>query len=98
MDGIVPYPQMLLNVPVREKPDLLSHPVVGPAAARIESELAGSGRVLLRYSGTEPLARVMIEGENGAQVHRLAAELAEVIRSAMGAEVGRAARGARFRS
>ncbi len=85
LDDIVPFPQVLLNVRVREKPDLHRHPVVGPAAARVDEQLSGRGRVLLRYSGTEPLARVMIEGPDEAEVRRLAEGLAETIRLALGA-------------
>jgi phosphoglucosamine mutase len=85
LDEIVPFPQVLLNVRVRHKPDLLGHRSIGPAVARAEAELAGSGRVLLRYSGTEPLARVMVEGRDDAMVRRLAAEIAEAIRCELGA-------------
>jgi len=53
--------------------------------SRAEAELAGSGRVLLRYSGTEPLARVMVEGRDDALVRRLAAEIADTIRRDLGA-------------
>jgi len=83
--GIVPYPQVLLNVRVREKPDLRQHPVIGPAVGEAESALDGSGRVLLRYSGTEPLARVMVEGKDAEVVRRHAERLVEVIRRELGA-------------
>jgi phosphoglucosamine mutase len=85
MDGIVPYPQILLNVRVREKPELESHPRVGPVVAEIESALAGSGRLVLRYSGTEPLARVMIEGKEEEAVREQAERLAAVIKKELGA-------------
>jgi phosphoglucosamine mutase len=85
MDGIVPYPQMLINVRVREKPDLQSHPRVGPVVADIQSALAGSGRLVLRYSGTEPLARVMIEGREPDVVRDHAERLAAVIKRELGA-------------
>jgi phosphoglucosamine mutase len=87
MDGIAPYPQILINVPVREKPDLREHPAVGPEVSRTESELDGQGRVVLRYSGTESLARVMIEGKDESTVKRLAESLAAVIRRELGSEV-----------
>ena len=87
MEGIAPYPQILINVPVRDKPDLRAHPTVGPEVARTESELNGQGRVVLRYSGTEPLARVMIEGKDEPTVKRLAEALAAVIRREIGSEV-----------
>ncbi len=85
LDGIVPIPQVLINVTVRDRPDLGTHPVIGPALARAEAAMAGRGRVLLRYSGTEPLARVMIEGEDQAQVNRIAAEISQCIRREIGA-------------
>ena len=84
LDSLVPFPQVLVNVAVREKPDLLRHPVIGPAISRVEAALNGRGRVLLRYSGTEPLARVMVEGADEARVRRDAEELAEVIRRELG--------------
>jgi phosphoglucosamine mutase len=83
--GIEPYPQILMNVPVREKPDLRRHPVIGPEISAAESALDGSGRVLLRYSGTEPLARVMVEGRDAAAVRAHAERLVEVIRRELGA-------------
>ena len=85
MDGIVPYPQVLINVPVREKPDLRAHATVGPAVRETESVLDGQGRVVLRYSGTESLARVMIEGKDEPTVKQLAESLAGVIRRDIGA-------------
>ncbi len=85
LDGLAPFPQVLVNVKVREKPDLLRHPVIGPAVSRVEAAMNGRGRVLLRYSGTEPLARVMVEGADAERVHRHALELAEVIRRELGA-------------
>jgi phosphoglucosamine mutase len=86
LDDIVPYPQMLLNVHVREKPDLRRHPQIGPAVAEIESSLAGQGRVVLRYSGTEPVARVMLEGKDMAIVRGHAERLAELIAAELGGE------------
>jgi phosphoglucosamine mutase len=85
LDGIVPYPQVLINVRVREKPLLASHPKIGPVVAEIESALAGSGRLVLRYSGTEPLARVMIEGKKEDAVREQAERLAAVIEMELGA-------------
>ncbi len=79
------YPQILLNVPVGSRPDLESHPVIGPEVSRIHGLLADSGRLVLRYSGTEPLARVMIEGADRHQVESLARHLAEVIEREIGA-------------
>lgn len=80
-----PFPQILLNVPVREKPDLGEVPAVVAAVRRIEAELGEDGRVLLRYSGTEPLARVMVEGADEAWIRREAKALADLIADAIGA-------------
>jgi phosphoglucosamine mutase len=85
LDGIEPCPQILLNVRVREKPDLRSHPVVGPAVESVERTLGSEGRIVLRYSGTEPLARVMIEGTDRDVVEHEAERLAGVIRDELGA-------------
>lgn len=79
------YPQVLLNVRVSRRPDLESHPVIGAEAARVRSELGDSGRLVLRYSGTEPLARVMIEATDRQQVETLARRLAGVIKDEIGA-------------
>jgi phosphoglucosamine mutase len=85
VDGIEPYPQLLINVRVREKPDLSRHPVVGPVVSEVESALEGQGRLVLRYSGTEPLARVMIEGKDQDAVRQNAERLATVIERELGA-------------
>jgi phosphoglucosamine mutase len=84
MDGVKPYPQVLINVRVKEKPDLRKHPRIGPVVTRVETELDGSGRVVLRYSGTEPKARVMIEGQDLGTVRRLAEELSGLIEAELG--------------
>ena len=84
LDGIEPCPQVQLNVPVGRKPDLREHPVIGPAVASVEQALNGNGRVVLRYSGTEPKARVMVEGRNAEDVRRHAEQLAEIIRNELG--------------
>jgi len=74
-------PQVLVNVKLRGKPDLQVAPVV-EAVARAEAELAGRGRVLLRPSGTEPVVRVMVEGEDRANVQALADGIAAVVKAA----------------
>jgi len=79
-----PCPQVLMNVRVGSRPDLGSHPVIGPAAESVRRQLGVAGRLLLRYSGTEPLVRVMIEGEDPEVVARLARGLAGVIESEIG--------------
>ncbi len=84
LDEIRPYPQEIVNVRVRRKPDLSTHPRIGPVMQETEAALDGCGRVVLRYSGTEPLARVMIEGRDAASVRRLVTELARVIEEELG--------------
>ncbi len=73
------FPQILLNVPVARKPDLSTLPSVLNAARRVEAALGEEGRLVLRYSGTEPLARVMIEGPEQERIEMLAKQLAAVI-------------------
>ncbi len=79
------FPQRLVNVRVREKKALTESPSVAREIHRVEEEFAGSGRVLVRFSGTEPLARVMVEGPDMGQVERACAAIAEAIRKEMGA-------------
>lgn len=78
------FPQVLRNVQVASKPDLASLPDVARIAAEVESTLGNEGRLVLRYSGTEPLARVMIEGPELEQIDDLAGRLIEAIRSSVG--------------
>ncbi|MBI4853565.1 MAG: phosphoglucosamine mutase [Acidobacteria bacterium] len=75
------FPQILLNIKVKSKPSFSSIPAIALATERVEQELAGEGRLLLRYSGTENLARVMIEGKNLTDITRQAEYLAEIIRT-----------------
>ncbi|HVT17957.1 MAG TPA: phosphoglucosamine mutase [Thermoanaerobaculia bacterium] len=77
--GFRRYPQVLLNVPVARKPELANLPRVAAAARSVEERLGHDGRLVLRYSGTEPLARVMIEGPDQAEIEGMARELAAVI-------------------
>jgi phosphoglucosamine mutase len=78
------FPQVLLNVKVREPVDPTKDPAVREAVGRAESELGSRGRVVLRASGTEPVIRVMVEGEDRQQVDALADRLAESVRSSFG--------------
>ena len=80
------YPQILLNVRVREKVAFDERPVIAAKAAEVERRLEGTGRLVLRYSGTEPLARVMIEGQDQTTIEALAGELADTIAAELGAE------------
>ncbi|MEZ6017997.1 MAG: phosphoglucosamine mutase [Planctomycetota bacterium] len=84
-DAFVPMPQVLINVPVATKPALSTLTELCALEARFVEELGQDGRVLLRYSGTEPKARVMIEGPSEARIQAMADDLAEVIRGAIGA-------------
>jgi phosphoglucosamine mutase len=81
---LVTYPQVLVNVRVREKQALANVPPITAAMERVEARLAGEGRLLVRYSGTEPLLRVMIEGKNQEQIQAWAAEIAGVVREHLG--------------
>jgi phosphoglucosamine mutase len=83
--GFTRYPQILLNVRVREKLPFNEVTAVKNLADEIEASLGDRGRLLLRYSGTEPLARVMIEGEKKSEVETHARALAELIEAEIGA-------------
>lgn len=80
-DGITIYPQVLRNAAINaeHKNKYMNHPDVAAMVARIEAEMQGAGRVLIRPSGTEPLVRVMLEGEDLARITSLADQLAELI-------------------
>lgn len=79
------YPQVLVNVRVREKRDLEGIEPVADVLARVERRLADQGRLVVRYSGTEPLLRVMIEGRDQAQIRTWADEIAAVVDRQLGA-------------
>ncbi|MGL5302660.1 MAG: phosphoglucosamine mutase [Aeromonas sp.] len=80
--GIVKFPQVLVNVRFAEGNDPLAAEAVIQEVAKVEQELAGRGRVLLRKSGTEPLIRVMVEGEHEQQVRDMAQRIADQVKSA----------------
>jgi phosphoglucosamine mutase len=82
--GFTRYPQVLVNVRVREKLPFSEVEAIARAARETEAQLGPTGRLLLRYSGTESLARVMIEGEQQDSIERLAHSLAKVIGEALG--------------
>src|SRR5271170_1449327 len=83
--GFKDYPQTIVNVKVRTKPPLDSIPEVAQALAEAEAALGQNGRIVLRYSGTEPLARVMVEAEHDADVLRFSQSIAFALKSAIGA-------------
>jgi len=78
------FPQVLTSVRVAAKPDLATVPRVADAVRDVETRLGRSGRLVLRYSGTEPLARIMIEGQDEAEIEALAESLAAVLREQIG--------------
>ncbi len=77
--GMHKYPQKLVNVPVQVMPDLKNSLPVQRAVCEAENQLAGKGRILLRSSGTEPLVRVMVEGEDDTLVKRIAQDIAFIV-------------------
>ena len=81
---LVTYPQVLVNVRVREKADLRSVPAIAASMDRVEEQLAGQGRLLVRYSGTEPLLRVMIEGQDQQEIQQWAREIADTVKEHLG--------------
>lgn len=81
-----PFPQVLYNVEVREKKDLSEIPEISRRIKSIEKCMGDSGRTLIRYSGTEPLLRVMIEGENKDELHQWAGEIVDLVKKHIGKE------------
>lgn len=79
--GMTKYPQTMINVKVSQQQDPMQNAIVAKAVSQVEHELADTGRVLLRASGTEPLIRVMIEGEDPSLVQKLTEQLAAVVES-----------------
>ncbi|MEZ5452270.1 MAG: phosphoglucosamine mutase, partial [Thiothrix sp.] len=76
------YPQTLVNVPTRQKINLEESVGIQDAVRQVEQQLGNRGRVLLRASGTEPLIRVMVEGEDEQETAQLAEEIASAVRAA----------------
>ncbi len=79
-----PFPQVLYNVEVREKKDLSGIPEIEQRIRTIERSLENSGRLLIRYSGTEPLLRIMVEGEDEKKLHEVARDLVELVKKHLG--------------
>ena len=84
VEDLEEYPQILLNVPVRKKTDFDQFPEIINAKEKIEKRLGDSGRLNVRYSGTEPVARVMIEGQDKGEIEDYASQMASVISKYLG--------------
>lgn len=85
VEGLKDYPQVIVNVKVKSKPPLDSIPEVAQALAAARTVLGDNGRIVLRYSGTEPLARVMVEAEHQADVDRFSSSIADALHRTIGA-------------
>jgi phosphoglucosamine mutase len=85
VEGLKDYPQVIVNVKVKSKPPLDSLPEVSRALEEAKATLGDNGRVVLRYSGTEPLARVMVEAEHQVDVERFSQSIAAALRREVGA-------------
>ena len=81
--GMRKFPQVMINVKLTEQKDVVGLPAVKESVAKAEAELGDSGRVLLRPSGTEPVVRVMVEGEDVTQVKAVCESLAQSVESAV---------------
>jgi phosphoglucosamine mutase len=84
IEGLKDYPQTIVNVKVKSRPPLESLPQVAKALDEAQTALGENGRIVLRYSGTEPLARVMVEAEHHADVQKFSQSVAEALRFAIG--------------
>lgn len=82
--GLEKFPQVLLNVTVKEKPDFSRIPLIQGRIDEAAAALQGRGRVLIRYSGTEPLARVMVEGDRKEEIASWAQSIADSFQQALG--------------
>jgi phosphoglucosamine mutase len=78
--ALVTYPQVLVNVRVKQKTDLNTVPAIADTMRKVEQQLSGNGRLLVRYSGTEPLLRIMLEGKNSGEIKQWADQIAAVVR------------------
>jgi phosphoglucosamine mutase len=79
------YPQVLMNLRVKEKVDLATVPAVAEVLQQVEARLEGSGRLLVRYSGTEPLLRVMLEGQDQEEIKKWGQEIIDAVKQHVGA-------------
>jgi len=78
------FPQKLINVNVKSKPDIGTVPELKEAIAQVERELGEEGRVLIRYSGTQNMCRVMVEGPTDAVTEKYCTQLAELVKKTIG--------------
>jgi phosphoglucosamine mutase len=81
---MTPYPQVVFNVRVKEKRELSEIAEIHRTIQNIEQELGSGGRIVARYSGTEPVVRIMLEGEKEDQIQRLGGDLSEMIKKHLG--------------
>ena len=77
------YPQVLMNLRVKQRVDLRTLPAVEAVMTAVESRLAGNGRLLVRYSGTEPLLRVMLEGQDQVEIRKWGQEIIDAVKEAL---------------
>jgi phosphoglucosamine mutase len=83
------YPQILVNIDVKTKPDIKDVPEIMDVIQSVEAELADNGRVLVRYSGTQPLCRVMVEGPDETSTRRYCNQIADIIMNNIGVNCSR---------
>ncbi len=83
---MTPLPQVLVNVRVKKKKDITTFPEIAALIADIEGKMKDEGRILIRYSGTEPLLRIMLEGRDGNEIQAWAEEIAGLVRNRIGGE------------
>ena len=81
---VTAFPQVLMNVEVKEKPEISTIPEIAKAIRSVEDKLREKGRVLVRYSGTQPLCRVMVEGPSNDVTRKYCEEIVDVVRNAIG--------------
>ncbi len=82
--ALVTYPQVLVNVRVRQRADYMQIPAIAESIRRVETLVEGHGRLLIRYSGTEPLLRIMLEGKDDEEIRLWAEEIADTVREELG--------------
>lgn len=81
---MIPLPQVLVNVRVKQRQDIMTIPVIAATIKAVEEKLGNEGRVLIRYSGTEPLLRIMLEGQDKYEITGWANEIADLVRQEIG--------------